>query len=228
MLLEHGIIDFLRGLPAIWTRLRRSRFTRHQYRHSTLSSLSLFRSLTSTMTDPSDDPIRRNAHVHISSTTLSTEREPGSILTILFWNLATFMTQTFSFVFLSKAVHYFVQCLDEIYDVTGRKSRSKFEGVKLGRIVLGVGLLLGWHVWIVRLSVVSTSALDEGGKEEGARDEGDERGIRKRVSWGRILGRVLVPAFLVLSSTLWSIQLASQLLFSETLDGDKSLKEGMS
>jgi hypothetical protein len=174
------------------------------------------------MTDPVDDGVHHNAHAHTSS---------GSILTTLFWNLATFMTQAFSFVFFSKAVHYFVQCLDEIYDATGRRSRSKFEGVKWGRIVFGVGLLIGWHVWIVRLSVVSASRVEEGGKEEmeGYGGEGEKREKReKRVSWGRILGRVLVPAFLVLSGTLWSIQLTSQLLFPETVERNKGLKEGMS
>jgi hypothetical protein len=139
------------------------------------------------------------------------------------------MTQALSFIFLSKLIHYFVQCLDEIHDATGRRSRSKFEVVSWGRIVFGMGLLVGWHVCIVRLSLLSASQIEDdksGGAMGHEREGGGKR--EKSVTWGHVLGRVLIPAFLVSSSAVWSVQLTGRLFFPLAVGKEEGLREGMS
>jgi hypothetical protein len=183
------------------------------------------------MANPGNATVRNNAHAHPTSTIpdVSSNRGPTSILTTVSWNVATFMTQALSFIFLSKFIHYFVQCLDEIHDATGRRSRSKFEVISWGRIVFGLGMLVGWHVCIVRLSLLSASKLED--EEDGGTMGDDGEGGAKReksISWGRILGRVLIPAFLVSSSAMWSVQLTGRLFFPLAVGKEEGLREGMS
>ncbi|KAF2800984.1 hypothetical protein K505DRAFT_355234 [Melanomma pulvis-pyrius CBS 109.77] len=154
---------------------------------------------------------------------------PSAVPLGLLYRPLKLVVQAGAFVFASKFIHQLVQCLDEIYDATGRRSRSKFEKVQWGRVVLGVLLLAGWQVWLARLSGMVVVEEGRGG------GQGDDRGLEKQreefttgVSWGRILGRILVPAFLVCSAAIWFIRLAGRLLFSGDGEGETGLREGIS
>lgn len=200
------------------------------------------------MSDPGESqpildykPTPSSLECNISSVSISPSSQPpeynpwgafphSAISSSLLYKPLKLVAQAGAFVFLSKFIHQLVQCLDEIYDATGRRSRSKFEKLQWGRVVLGVLLLAGWQVWLVRLS--GMVVVEEEGKGRG---QGDDHGPEKQgeksktsVSWGRILGRILIPAFLVCSGAIWSIRLTGRLLFSRDVGGETGLKEGMS
>jgi hypothetical protein len=81
-------------------------------------------------------------------------------------------------------MHRIVQSLDDVYELLGRRARSPYEpAIPYTSVFIATVLLLGWHVWLGRLSY---KTVVEGSGEKG------------RVSWGRVLGRIVVP-FLLLS-----------------------------
>ncbi|KAF2708661.1 hypothetical protein K504DRAFT_352932, partial [Pleomassaria siparia CBS 279.74] len=139
------------------------------------------------------------------------------------------------FILLSRLTHQLVRCFDSVYDATSRRSRTEFEAVPWGRLAVGAVLLVSWHVWLARLSHVAiVEARVRGEAERGGRggqvleSRADEE---KSVSWGRILGRVLVPLFLACSGVVWSVKLTARLLllFNGVIPTrEKGLKEGMS
>lgn len=83
-------------------------------------------------------------------------------------------------------IHRIVRSLDDVYELLGRRARSPYEPVvPWTSLFIATVLLVGWHVWLGRLSY-KTVVEGSGGKG--------------RVSWGRVLGRIVVPILLLL---LW-------------------------
>jgi len=98
-------------------------------------------------------------------------------------------------LFVPALMHRIVQSLDNVYELLGRRARSPYEPVvPWTSLFIATFLLLGWHVWLGRLSY-KTVVEGSGGKG--------------KVSWGRVLGRIVVP-FLLLS--LW-VQFVWQLCY---------------
>jgi hypothetical protein len=91
-------------------------------------------------------------------------------------------------------IHSTVQSLDEVYELLGRRARSPYA---LSSILIASVLLVAWHVWIGRLSYKTVV-------------EGSKRG--SGVSWGRVLGRVVVPVVLVVFGVDFAYGLSGRLL----------------
>jgi len=133
---------------------------------------------------------------------------PNTVLGLLF-NTVKLLVQACAFFLVSKSIHSLVHSLDAVYDTVGRRSRTKFERVEWGRLVLGVTLLVGWHVLLVKLSILSSDFSV--GKE--VLDEEERVGKSTKLSWGRLLGRVVIPAVLILAGAGFAVRLACRLFF---------------
>jgi hypothetical protein len=108
-------------------------------------------------------------------------------------------------------IHYGVQCIDEIYEVLGRRARSPYApSIPIISFAIAGVLLVAWHIWLGRLSY---SAIMEQGagqtKQKGAQTT--EKTSEKRVSWGRILGRIVIPLVLLSLAMNFSSQLIQRL-----------------
>jgi len=109
-------------------------------------------------------------------------------------------------LFVPLTMHRAVQGLDEIYELLGRRAQSPYATTSWMSIAAAATMLLGWHIWLGRLSyrtileatsipLETTSTTDEKEylKEKKTQEE--------RISWGRIISRLVIPClFLTLGS----------------------------
>ena len=86
-------------------------------------------------------------------------------------------------------IHSGVRSLDSIYEILDRRARSPYAEVSWAGVGVAVVVLVGWHVWLGRLSYFVV--LEPAASRDDARVEG------RKVSWGRILGRVVIPLLLL-------------------------------
>ena len=87
-----------------------------------------------------------------------------------------------------------VRSVDDVYELLGRRARSPYVAVSWTSIVVAVVMLLGWHLWLGRLSY--RVVLEDSGEEE----IGGGVGKGARISWGRVLGRVVIPLLLLVAA----------------------------
>lgn len=105
-------------------------------------------------------------------------------------------------LFVPLTMHRAVQGLDEIYELLGRRAQSPYATTSWMSIAAAATMLLGWHIWLGRLSyrtileatsipleTTSTTEEKEYLKEKKAQEE--------RISWGRILSRLVIPCLLL-------------------------------
>ncbi|KAI4926840.1 uncharacterized protein J4E92_006000 [Alternaria infectoria] len=105
-------------------------------------------------------------------------------------------------LFVPLTMHRAVQGLDEIYELLGRRAQSPYATTSWMSIAAAATMLLGWHIWLGRLSyrtileaasipleTTSTTEEKEYLKEKKAQEE--------RISWGRILSRLVIPSLLL-------------------------------
>ena len=105
-------------------------------------------------------------------------------------------------LFVPLTMHRAVQGLDEIYELLGRRAQSPYATTSWISIAAAATMLLGWHIWLGRLSyrtileatsipleTTSTTEEKEFLKEKKAQEE--------RISWGRILSRLVIPCLLL-------------------------------
>jgi cell division protein FtsB len=98
-------------------------------------------------------------------------------------------------------IHRIVQSLDEVYELLGRRARSPYaQAVPWTSALVATVLLLGWHVWLGRLSY-KTIIEDQQKTSES----------KKRVSWDRILGRIVIPLLLLSYGVHFAYQLFHRL-----------------
>ncbi|KAH7071975.1 hypothetical protein BKA63DRAFT_378580, partial [Paraphoma chrysanthemicola] len=91
---------------------------------------------------------------------------------------------------LPAGIHYIVQVFDETYEIVGRRARSPYDVPFSGVSIAIAGLIsLAWHLWLGRLSY---SAI-----VEEQRDAGNGDAKTRKISWGRILGRIVIPIALL-------------------------------
>jgi membrane protease YdiL (CAAX protease family) len=112
----------------------------------------------------------------------STTTQPSStspLLSRLALPILKFLLLTASLYIVPTLIHTAVRALDALYELQGRRSRSPYT---LSTILAASALLVAWHVWVGRLSYKTIV-------------EGKRRG---GVSWGRVLGRVIVPGILII------------------------------
>ncbi|KAF2676909.1 hypothetical protein K458DRAFT_424403 [Lentithecium fluviatile CBS 122367] len=119
---------------------------------------------------------------------------------------------------LPSLIQYFVRSLDELYEVVGRRARSPFAGITGSKVLVGTLVFVICHVVLVRLGYVAFVG-DEGGEEKDKASEGilrTDAGMQRRgtrAPWSRILGRILLPSYLVLALLLYFYRVASSLLW---------------
>ncbi|KAF1945184.1 hypothetical protein EJ02DRAFT_339087 [Clathrospora elynae] len=113
---------------------------------------------------------------------------------------------------LPATIHRIIQSLDGAYDILGRTARSPHTTVPWISIVIAAVVLLGWHVWLVRLSYMTIVEDTAGPKEDSGtyQTDGSEDMRRKPeegVSWGRVLGRIVIPSLLLVLGVQFTYQL---------------------
>jgi hypothetical protein len=113
-------------------------------------------------------------NITMQSTTSST----SPLLTRLALPILKFLALTLALYIVPTLIHTAVRSLDALYELLGRRSSSPYT---LSVILAASALLVAWHVWVGRLSYKTVV--------KGKR--------RSDVSWGRVLGRVIVPGALV-------------------------------
>jgi hypothetical protein len=106
-------------------------------------------------------------------------------------------------LFVPFTMHRVVQGVDEVYELLGRRSQSPYVTVSWTSIAIAVFMLLGWHIWLGRLGYkaiqeTASVAMDDTTTTPAERAVPHERMSQEiRVSWGRILGRLVIPCLLV-------------------------------
>ena len=114
-------------------------------------------------------------------------------------------------------IQYVVRSVDELQEVVGRRSRSPFGDVSGSKVLVGAVMFLGWHVVILGLGYVVLGGDEESGEKIGDVVVGKaDAGARRRdgrTSSSRILGRVLVPSYLVLALLFFLYQLTSRIIW---------------
>ncbi|KAI4958375.1 hypothetical protein J4E86_003975 [Alternaria arbusti] len=105
-------------------------------------------------------------------------------------------------LFVPLTMHRAVQGLDEIYELLGRRAQSPYATTSWMSIAAAATMLLGWHIWLGRLSyrtileagsipleTTSTTEEKEYLKEKKVQEE--------RILWGRIFSRLVIPCLLL-------------------------------
>jgi hypothetical protein len=108
----------------------------------------------------------------------TTTTQPSPLPQRLALHTLHFLLLTAALYIVPTLMHHAVTSLDSVYEVLGRRTRSPYT---LSSVFFASVLLVGWHVWLGRLSYKTVV-------------EGRKVG---QVSWGRILGRVVVPGLVL-------------------------------
>jgi uncharacterized protein YneF (UPF0154 family) len=99
-----------------------------------------------------------------------------------------------------------VQDMDEVYELLGRRARSSHTSMSWISLILAMLLLLGSHVWLARLSYHTVLESTTIKPRENSSDintsttiapETGPKGSGHRVSWARILSRIVIPSLLL-------------------------------
>jgi len=107
-----------------------------------------------------------------------------------------------------RLIHHGVQCFDEVYEVLGRRARSPYApSLPIASFAIAGVLMVVWHVWLGRLSY---SAIMEDGAGQ-TKQIKTQSASQRRVSWGRILGRIVIPLVLLSLAVKFSFQLVQRL-----------------
>lgn len=108
-------------------------------------------------------------------------------------------------------IQQFVHSVDEVYELLGRTAQSPYTAISWPSIFVAVLLLLSWHAFLGRLSYSvileeeSTKESENNGKLD---EDGQGKASKKRgISWGRVLGRVVIPLFLLSFAAQFAYQL---------------------
>jgi hypothetical protein len=108
--------------------------------------------------------------------------------------LLKFILLTASLYIVPTLIHTAVRSLDTLHEVRGRRARAPYT---LSSILVASALLVGWHVVLGRLSYKTIIE----GKKKGS------------VSWGRVLGRVVVPGVLVIFGVIFGGEIAGEIFW---------------
>ena len=112
-------------------------------------------------------------------------------LEILALAAAIFITPT--------GIQRIVQSLDDVYELLGRRARSPYDGATpWASVLFAMGLLAVWHVVLGKLSY----GWDDGGR-------------KGRGSWGRLLGRVIIPGLLLVFGVRFGMSLLGRVWWDE-------------
>lgn len=87
----------------------------------------------------------------------------GSTALNVLLSVITLPIQGLAILLFAKGIQQLVLCIDEVYEATGRRSRSKFVAFPWVQVGFGVLLLAAYHVGLLKLTVKSWKALRRGG-----------------------------------------------------------------
>lgn len=115
---------------------------------------------------------------HHKKTAAFPQRLGMRVLEVVALAAAMFIVPTF--------IHRVVQSFDDVYELLGRRARSPYSpAIPWTSVIISFVLLAGWHFWLGRLSYKTIIESNE------------DAGSKRRVSWGRVLGRIVMPLFLL-------------------------------
>ncbi|KAI4919146.1 hypothetical protein J4E85_009403 [Alternaria conjuncta] len=105
-------------------------------------------------------------------------------------------------LFVPVTMHRAVQGLDEIYELLGRRARSPYATTSWMSIAAAATMLLGWHIWLGRLSYrtileAASTPLETSSTTEEKEYLKEKKVQEERISWGRILSRLVIPCLLL-------------------------------
>jgi len=105
-------------------------------------------------------------------------------------------------LFVPLTMHRAVQGLDEIYELLGRRAQSPYATTSWMSIAAAATMLLGWHIWLGRLSYrtileATSIPLETTSTTEEKEYLKEKRAQEERISWGRILSRLVIPCLLL-------------------------------
>ncbi|KAI4621860.1 hypothetical protein J4E80_004233 [Alternaria sp. BMP 0032] len=105
-------------------------------------------------------------------------------------------------LFVPLTMHRAVQGLDEIYEVLGRRAQSPYATTSWMSIAAAATMLLGWHIWLGRLSYrtileATSIPLETTSTTEEMEYLKEKKTQEERISWGRILSRLVIPCLLL-------------------------------
>jgi hypothetical protein len=119
-----------------------------------------------------------------------------------------------------RMMHALVLCLDDLYEMLGRRAASPWEmQVLSGKgIVLGLVVMIVMHHVLVRLSYCAI--LDEDGSTG---EKGKQTAVQDPITWERVLMRIIVPlllygGLLLMFSRLWRLGGKRELIRANTVD----------
>ncbi|USP75635.1 hypothetical protein yc1106_02909 [Curvularia clavata] len=133
---------------------------------------------------------------------------------------------TAAMLMIPLTIHRAVQGFDEMYEILGRRAESPYAQFSWMNASFAFIVLLGWHLWLGRLAYLTVL---EGGVDE-EKDEGregkstlsssstDQSGVKtgkEVVSWGRLLGRIVIPLLLVTLGLHFAYQICGQFIGDE-------------
>ncbi|EUC46307.1 hypothetical protein COCMIDRAFT_93202 [Bipolaris oryzae ATCC 44560] len=155
-----------------------------------------------------------NWHLHKRETTLFRRLGMHSLEIV---GLSTAM------LIIPLSMHRAVQGFDEMYDILGRRAKSPYARLSWVNIALAFVVLVGWHMWLGRLTYLTVleSNIDEEKDEErndeitaltSSAEKSNTGSGKGEISWGRILGRILIPLLLVTLGLHFGYQVCRQLI----------------
>jgi hypothetical protein len=106
-------------------------------------------------------------------------------------------------LFVPLTMHRAVQGLDEIYELLGRRAQSPYAATPWTSVAIAAVMLLVWHIWLSRLSYqtileATSIPLDTTSSTVEEKEHlKEKRSQEERISWGRILSRLVIPCLLL-------------------------------
>jgi hypothetical protein len=170
--------------------------------------------LTMSTTHSRENDIIRNWHLHKRKSTFIKRLGMRSLEVI---GIAA------SMLIIPLTMHRTVQGFDEMYEILGRRAESPYAQFSWMNISLAFLVLIGWHFWLGRLAYLTVL-------EGGANEEEEERRESKSadsststnksgvdsgetaISWGRLLGRIVIPLLLVTLGLHFGYQICQGLI----------------
>ena len=109
------------------------------------------------------------------------------LLTRLARSILSLVALTIALYILPTFIQHIAHSLSALSALTGRRARTAFEDIPASSVVVGVAVLAVWHGVLAGLSYYSVRRRDG--------------------SWGRVLGRVVVPGVLLggLMVRVWGV-----------------------
>lgn len=111
---------------------------------------------------------------------------------------------------LPALIHSAVQCLNDLYELLGRRARSPYTQVSWINIFLAVLLLVGAHVWLGRVTSLGSTSEHRAVVED-TKTNVQDGGPKKHVTWAEFLSRVVIPLILLVLRAQITYQVGKRL-----------------